>query len=147
MKSDKIFGGITMLLGVIQVVEGIRLYPSRNNVGVGDHTFLLIIGAIMIVLGALLIILKLKNLKVEFPEKNILLSILGIYATLFVYWFLMKHLGFLISSAICLLALFKIIGKYKFVRCIIYSAISTVSLYVLFDILLGMPFPKGPFGF
>lgn len=56
-----------------------------------------------------------------------------------------KYLGLLITMGIFLIVTFVLIEKLSWKKSIIFSVISMISIYVIFDIWLGLNLPWGIF--
>jgi hypothetical protein len=54
--ADRVAGGIFIIMGIIALIEGWRLYPMRTRAIVGDEAFPLVIGFVMVGLGGILTI-------------------------------------------------------------------------------------------
>jgi hypothetical protein len=69
-----------------------------------------------------------------------------------VFWSLLygvtiENLGYLLSTGIVTLALLAYFNRHRWFLNIIFSLITPLSIYILFDMLLKVPLPKGWFGF
>ncbi|TWG32136.1 tripartite tricarboxylate transporter TctB family protein [Geobacillus sp. C56-T2] len=114
---------------------------------IGDHTMPAVVGFLMIILGILLLFAKSEIFHVEFPEKKTLLSIIGTLGLLFAYWVLFQFIGYVVSTFVISVLLFRMIGSYKlFPQALFFGAALTAFLYVAFVYLLSIPFPKGLMG-
>lgn len=145
MVADRVGGLISIIFGGLSLYEAFRLYPTRLSFYVGDHIMPGVIGIGLIVLGLLAVFVKGQSFKVEFPDRQMLRKIIGIFGVLLGYCVLLYFLGFAIGTFIISIALFRIIGSYNFRKSVIYSAIQTVCVYVVFVYWLDMPFPAGIF--
>lgn len=147
MLADRIAGAIAVAVGLIALVEAERLYPLRMRALVGDDTMLWLLGAVMVVLGLLMVfIVKIPPYKVEFPEKKVRLTILVTVGLLFVYCYMISLVGYLISTFLISLGLFKVIGSYRWRVALFSSIVLIAALYGVFILWLNMPFPVGVFG-
>lgn len=146
MLADRIGGIISIIFGSIAMSEAIRLYPARMGTFVGDHTMPGIVGGALILLGLLLVFfLRGESFKVEFPDRVIMKSMLLALGLLFAYWFAIPYVGYVISTLLVSIGLFKVLGFFSFVKSTIYASILTTVFYLLFIFWLGMPFPTGIF--
>ena len=73
--------------------------------------------------------------------RNRLKVILSVMALL-LYAFLLTHLGFLLTSFALMVVLFGLERQRAWIT-LTYAAVTVVSCYVFFHILLAVPFPKG----
>jgi putative tricarboxylic transport membrane protein len=146
MLADRIGGIISILFGSIAISEAIRLYPARMGPFVGDYMFPAIVGSLLILLGLLTVfVIKGESFKVEFPSRKTMAVLLTTIGLLFVYWFLIQLLGYVVSTFLISIALFKVIGSISIVKSFIYGAVLTAVFYLIFIYWLVMPFPSGIF--
>lgn len=146
MLADRIGGIISIIFGSISMSEAIRLYPARMDTFVGDHTMPGIVGGALILLGLIMVFfIKGESFKVEFPERVIMKSMFIALGLLFAYWFAIPYLGYVISTLLVSIGLFKVLGFFSLVKSTIYATILSVIFYLLFIFWLGMPFPMGIF--
>ncbi len=115
MLSDRVGGIISIIFGSIAMSEAIRLFPARMDTFVGDHTMPGIVGGALILLGLLLVFfVKGESFKVEFPDRVIMKSMLLALGLLFAYWFAIQYLGYVISTLLVSIGLFKVLGFFQF---------------------------------
>ncbi|QIZ66172.1 tripartite tricarboxylate transporter TctB family protein [Geobacillus subterraneus] len=147
ISADRIGGIVTILAGGIALAEAVRLYPTRVSLLVGDHTMPAVVGFLMAALGVLLLFAKGSAFHVEFPDRKTMLGIIGTVGFLLVYWILFQFVGYVISTFIASVLLFRMIGSYPlFPRALLFGAALTAFLYVAFVYLLSISFPKGLIG-
>jgi putative tricarboxylic transport membrane protein len=148
--SPNRFAGILSIgIGSLSIFEGTKLYSMRMSIMVGDHTFPILIGAILVILGLTFLF---NSQGVEFfiaklPSKQVKKTIYLSIITMFIYLFLIPILGYLISTFLAVTALFKIFGSFKWLKCLLMSSIFSICLYMIFILWLKMPFPSGIFVF
>jgi putative tricarboxylic transport membrane protein len=143
---DFALGGITVIVGIICLIESKRLFPLRNSFLSGDHALLGLTGTAMIILGLLLLfVTKPKSIKVVFPEKPVMIRLMTILGILSVYTFCINYLGYVIPTVLFGIPLFRLFGGYKWFLSVATSIICTAGLYALFIFGLGMSFPRGLF--
>jgi putative tricarboxylic transport membrane protein len=146
MASDRIGGIISIIFGSIAVSEAVRLYPARMDTFVGDHTLPGLVGGLLIVLGLLLVFfIKGESFQVEYPDRKTIISLVLTFGFLFGYWFFIPYLGYVISTFLVSVGLFKVMGSFSFLKSALNSAILTVVFYVIFIYWLAMPFATGYF--
>ncbi|RAK20520.1 putative tricarboxylic transport membrane protein [Anoxybacillus vitaminiphilus] len=146
MWSDRIGGFISIIFGIVAIAEAVRLYPNRIDLFVGDHTMPGLIGGVMIFLGFLMFFVKGERFTVEFADRKTMIKILLTIGLLFAYWILLQILGYLISTLVISMFLFKVLGSYSFYKSVVFAVVLTVLLYVLFILWLSIPFPTGILG-
>lgn len=69
-----------------------------------------------------------------------------VFALLAIYVAGLPWLGFLPATAIFVLVLLRGLGDYSWVKAIALTAAIALASYIVFQHLLGMPLPAGPFG-
>jgi putative tricarboxylic transport membrane protein len=145
MLADRLGGLFSIVVGIISIVEGGRLYPSRMSPMVGDHTMPILLGAILLILGLLMFFIRMESFIVQHPVSEIRNVITLTLLLMFGYCFLIQYLGYLIPTFLVGACLFRIFGSYKWIKCILMSAASTICLDLIFIQWLRMPFPTGVF--
>jgi putative tricarboxylic transport membrane protein len=148
LSPDRIGGLVGVALGLIAIEEAVRLYHLRTGMLVGDHAMPAAVGILLIIFGVLLIVRADSSALIEkFPRGAVLGRLIGSFAILFAYWFLMDRLGYVASTFIVCIGLFKVMSEYGWIRCLLYSAITSAVLGYLFMNLLNIPLPSGIFSF
>jgi putative tricarboxylic transport membrane protein len=146
MLSDRIGGIISIILGSIAISEAIRLFPARMSPFVGDHTLPGVVGGLMILLGLILVFFNNgESFKAEYPSRRIIVCLVLTFGLLFLYLFLLQYAGYIISTLLVSIGLFKVIGSFSFLKSIIYAVILTIIFYLIFIYWLAMQFPDGIF--
>src|SRR5690606_21322250 len=123
------------------------LYPNRMSFYVGDHLMPAIVGSVLILLGLIMALRRSKVFKVRFPDKAIMRNMILVMAVLVAYWIMINYLGYTIATLIASVVLFRVIGSYTYKKALLYSAIQTAGIYVIFVYGLSMPLPVGLFNF
>lgn len=144
-KADRIGGVITILFGFVSIIEAVRLYPNRISSMEGDHILPGLVGILMILLGLWLLIMKGETFRVEYPKGKMLVNMIIVIAIMFAYWFAIPFLGYVISTLVAFIVLFRALGSYHWFKCTLYGVLSTLCIYMLFIYWLNMPFPTGIF--
>ena len=145
--QDRIGGVIAIGLGLVALGEAARLYHLRTGVLIGDHVMPGAIGVLLVISGAVLAFHAEGNALTEkLPRGRTLVRLCGSFAILFAYWFLMDRLGYLASTFLVVVGLFKTMSQYGWVRSILYAAIVSVALGYLFMNLLNIALPVGVIG-
>lgn len=146
LTADRVLGIASVLLGIVSILESVRLYPIRTSPMVGDHTLPALIGSLLVICGLLLaFFVKTKAIKVDFPDKPVRMKMIYSMILMFIYLVLIQYLGYLIATCITYIGLFRLFGTFKWPKCAIMSVIATVICYYVFVQWLGMPFPSGLF--
>lgn len=144
--ADRIGGLIAVGFGILAVREAIRLFPMRTSEFVGDHITFALLGGLLVTLGLLLSsVVRTPHFTVEFPKGTVRTSMLFTAGLLFVYLYLVPAIGYLWSTFPIAVGLFKTLGSYKWRQALLYAAILTAGLYVIFQLWLHMSLPGGMF--
>lgn len=145
--ADRVFGAACIIIGILCIKECIRMYGFASSFLSGDHIVMGIVGGVLVLLG---VILGIKNKRlgftVEFPEPELAKRMAGTVLVLILYVLSLDKLGFVVSTAVWGIFWFRLFGMYSYIRCIIYSAITTAALWLVFIYGLGMSFPRGILG-
>jgi putative tricarboxylic transport membrane protein len=141
---DVVAGFIAILFGALSILEAVRLYPTKNSVMSGDHTMPALLGAAMIILGTLLVFfINGERFKPQFPEKSTLRVLIGILVVLFGNWILMDYLGYILSTLVAALFLFRLTGSYSWIKSTVFALVTTAVIYIIFIFGLNMVLPEG----
>ena len=73
-------------------------------------------------------------------------KVLYVLSLLLVYTFLLKYLGFLVSTFLLLSLLFRVKANYRLLKVILLSFLITAGSYLLFEVWLKVQLPKGILG-
>ena len=149
--EGRVAGGMLVLLGILSLWEGWRLYALRTQMVagavVGDDTFPFIVGAALLLLGAsILFVAKPPQVKVARPagepRKRMILGA-GVLAA---YWVIVPYLGYTGSTALVSTGLFRAMGGYRWPFALLLGCATTGLLYLLFRRWLPQPLPTGLLG-
>jgi len=139
------------LVAGIGIVFGSLKYGfgSLQAPGAGFITFFA--GAILILLSAGLLVSSIRS---QEPESGLRLlwkglearKVLYVLILLVIYALLLKHVGFLISTFVLLIFLFRVKANYHLLNVILMSFLVTAGSYLLFQVWLKVQLPKGILG-
>ena len=147
-RSNYVIGAITVVGGALIMKESYRLSIAMTSNGPGPGFWPFILGALMVLVAAILFINTFINRK-EFSQKLIPLTKSGnvrAYITMgvtAVYCALFDVLGFYLATILYLPAIMVILGMRKPKNLILTTAGIMVSIYIIFNICLSTVFPKG----
>lgn len=149
--TDRLVVGATLTaLGTAAVLEGRRLYALRETMVagavVGDDTFPIVLGVVMIVLGVLVAVTPVAIPRVHLPTGAARSQMLWGGLLLVVYWTILPTVGYTVGTALVSIALFRAMGGYRWPAAMLAGAITTVTLHLLFRVWLRQPLPSGWFG-
>ena len=162
MQKQNLWGGsLWLLLGVVLCV-------SSNSIGLGSFRtpatgfFPFLIGAFMALFGLVLLVtgggkkIRIgrdpgKDVTVPTAERTLRLHDLIVPAAtltiLVAYVVLLEWLGFLLTTFLCLLGLFKLSYRDRWLMPLFFSGTAVTVSYLVFVLWLRNPFPIGIFGF
>lgn len=103
----------------------------------------------MLLLGDLMtFVIKSTPLKVTFPRRgdHATYGGVGCFVSLFWCWAVLPFLGYVPSSCLTSIVLFRLFGAYRWRTCLMAAVLLTGSLYLVFIRFLKLPFPIGIFG-
>ena len=148
MNERRLAGVILVVLGVLALREGYELFALRTDMlagaVVGDDTFPLIVGGSLLLVGAYTLVLARWPIPpVNFPAGEVRHRMLGSAGALIGYFLIMPYLGYSISTLLGSMALFKIMGAYRWWVAILLSGLTTGALYLMFRVWLLQPLPGG----
>jgi putative tricarboxylic transport membrane protein len=152
MKKHDRFGGLFwFILGAIICIMSVKLrIGTLYKPGPGFTPFLS--GAVLVVSGLILMLStflkqymdeEMGSILVKEGRKNSLLTLLALFG----YIVLLEPIGFLITTFIVLLFLFKITDTKRWLAPVVLSGSSVIVSYLVFSVWLKLQFPKGLFGF
>jgi hypothetical protein len=150
-KEGRWVGGAFVLLGILSLWEGRRLYALRTQMVagavVGDDTFPMIVGATMLLLGAgILFVARLPQVKVARASGEPRMRMILGTGVLAAYWVILPYLGYTGSTALVSTGLFRAMGGYRWPLALLFGGVTTVLLYLLFRVWLLQPLPTGLLG-
>ena len=84
---------------------------------------------------------------VAWPTREGWIRLAGVVAGLALIALLLTRVGFVASGLLTMLVLLKWVERSTWVEALLLSVGSVAAVVALFDRLLGMPLPRGPWGF
>lgn len=152
-RADKITGVVLLVLAGYVIREG-WLMPPSATFGPGAGFLPLCVGLILAGLAVMLLVSAWmrkaagKDGENPFPtDKRALGSVTGVLAGLAAYIYLIEVLGFLVDTFLYVAFLLGVVERESWPRTIGVAVLTTVSLYVIFQVLLTIGLPKNMFGF
>ena len=142
--GDRLFGGIGLLLAAFFIWQATQIQVSFISDPVGPKTFPIIIG-VLLGLSSLTMILR-PDPKPHWPALSGMLEIAIAVAVLVVYAYALPQIGFLIATALAAAFLGWRLGTAP-LQAILAGIATSVGIYVVFHLILGLSLAKGPLGF
>lgn len=141
--SDRIFGGVGLVLAVIYIWQATLVKLSFISDPVGPRTFPIIIG-VMLGIASLVILLR-PDPDPKWPGQARLLEIAAAAIILIGYAQLLPDLGFLLATVIAAAFLSWRLGATP-LRSLLAGVAISGGIYVVFHLILGLSLARGPFG-
>ena len=153
MKSiDRMSGWALLVFGILILVKSIE-YPFGNFQMPGAAVFPILASSLLIVISGAIVIgsfLKPKgaqgpSVSAPPPGKTFGRVVVGV-GSLFAYRYLLSFVGFAPASFLFILILAKTLGQLSWKTSLLFSVVTAVVCYYLFQIFLKIPTPGGIFG-
>ena len=142
--SDRIFGGIGLVLAVFYAWQATIIQESFLTDAVGPKMFPYIIAAVM-GLASVYFLAK-PDPEPHWPRAGRLAEIGFAALVMFAYAQALPELGFIIATAIAASYLTWRLGS-RPLESLVIGVGTSVGIYVIFRLLLGLSLARGPFGF
>jgi putative tricarboxylic transport membrane protein len=142
-------GGVMLVAAVLVIVDAVRL-PETSE-AVGPAAVPLPVGVLLGVVGAALLVQARAQLTSASRETTwqprALLRVLGMVAALVAFAVLLPVLGYVVTSAALFVAAAMLLGAPHFWRTVAYGWALAAIVFLVFDRLIGLSLPTGPWGF
>lgn len=151
-KADVMTGIVLLVLSGYVIGEAWRM-PQSGTFGPGAGFLPFWIGVIFAILAVLLLASAWTRKATEkdttspFPGKKALLAITGVLGGLAAYILLIDVLGFLVDTFLYVAFLLGVVERERWRMTVSVALLTTVGLYVIFQVLLTVGLPKNMFGF
>jgi len=142
--SDRIFGGFGLLLAIFYIWAATIIKDSFMVDVVGPRAFPYIVGTVLAI-SSLYFILRPDD-EPSWPIFRDLAEILVAAAMMFLYAWALPEVGFLISTVFATAYLTWRLGT-KPLWSLVTGVLTSVGIYVVFHLILGLSLAKGPLGF
>ncbi|HPG21492.1 MAG TPA: tripartite tricarboxylate transporter TctB family protein [Amaricoccus sp.] len=142
--GDRLFGGIGLLLAAFFIWQATQIQVSFISDPVGPKTFPIIIG-LLLGISSLAVLLK-PDPKPDWPAPGRLVEIGIAVLVLVVYAYSLPVIGFVFATAIAAAFLSWRLGTSP-LQAIAAGAATSVGIYVVFHLILGLSLAEGPLGF
>lgn len=148
MTAELRFSFLFLIIVLSLLFQSLKV-PIINEGGeIGAGFFPLLISVIILILLFVYIVtlfIKRKDSKETKVTLGAFINQLYLILALIISIIVAKYLGLLITMGIFLIVTFVLIEKLSWKKSIIFSVISMISIYVIFDIWLGLNLPWGIF--
>lgn len=143
MTNDRILGAAAIAVAAILIAYGYGLEAPFAYEPVGPRAFPLIAAAVIAVCGAILVLKPgaADDAQTPMPGR----AIIALSGSLLAYSLLFQPLGFVISTTVFMVPIAMIFGA-KWWQGALTGGLLAVSSFLLFDSVLDVVLPVGPFG-
>ncbi|MFT7028237.1 MAG: putative tricarboxylic transport membrane protein [Paracoccaceae bacterium] len=142
--SDRIFGGIGLLLAALFIFSATQIELSFISDPVGPRVFPMIIAGLLAV-GCIAIILR-PDPEPEWPGFARLFDIAIAAGAMVAYALALPEIGFIAATAIASAFLTWRLGG-KAVESLIAGGLISAGIWLIFHLILGLSLARGPWGF
>ena len=142
--SDRIFGGLGVALAAFFIWQAQLVELSFISDPVGPRTFPTIIGALL-GLSSLVILVR-PDAVAHWPPAGRLLEIGMAVAVMVAYAMLLPELGFIIATSAAATFLTWRLGTAPLWSFVV-GALTSLGIFAIFDLILGLSLARGPLGF
>ncbi len=147
--ATMVLGGVLAVMAVVTVVDALRLPDSDETVGPAAAP--LLVGVLLLVVGLGLVVQGRRSMGVweysEHTTKQQWLRLAAVVGTLVLYAALVPYLGFVVSSTLLFTTSALLLGAPNRTRALAYGWIVAAVVFLVFDELIGITLPAGPWGF
>lgn len=142
--SDRIFGVVGILLAIGYVFAALAIEESFLSDAVGPKAFPLIIATIL-GLSSLVILLR-PDAEPEWPALGRLAEVAAAVVVMILYAELLPVAGFVLATAFAAAYLAWRLGS-RAIEAVLVGIGTSVGIYVIFHLVLGLSLARGPWGF
>jgi putative tricarboxylic transport membrane protein len=147
--ASAVFGGVMVVGAVLVIIDAVRL-PETSE-AVGPAAVPLPVGVLLGVVGAALLVQSRAQLGTASHETTWQpragLKLLAMIVALVAFAVLLPILGYVVSSAALFVAAAMLLGAPHFWRTVAYGWALAAIVFLVFDRLIGLTLPAGPWGF
>jgi len=141
------FAAIALLVAVVVLSER---FPLPHRFQLGAAVFPRIVAVLLALVGGSIaltrIVAGLRKTTAATTEYVVIESprhVLAALAALILYGMFLRPLGFLIVTPMFLLFTLRLLGVRSWIVIVLIAALSTAGIWIVFDMLLGVPLPNG----
>ena len=142
--SDRIFGVVGILLSIGYVFAALAIEESFLSDAVGPKAFPLIIAAILGLSG--LVIALRPDAEPQWPALGRLVEIAAAVVVMILYAEMLPVAGFVVATAFAAAYLAWRLGS-SVIEAVLVGIGTSVGIYVVFHLVLGLSLARGPWGF
>ncbi len=142
-------GALLVVLGVVTLIDALGMPDSDETVGPAAAP--LLVGCLLLLVGAGLAVQGRRAMGVwevsEHVSRVQAMRLLAVLVVLVVFAAVVPYLGYVASSTLLFAVTAVLLGSPHRLRAIAYGWVLAVTVFLLFDTLIGITLPAGPWGF
>ncbi|MGH7390949.1 MAG: tripartite tricarboxylate transporter TctB family protein [Candidatus Rokuibacteriota bacterium] len=145
LTSKRLAGGILVLIGAVALWEGLR-FPFGTAWRPGPAYMPTVLSLVLIAIGAVLVLVRDGGARLghmDWREARHAAAVLGVCAFVTV---MLERLGWRLTVAAALLFLLGVLERRGAVFAVVLTVVIALGSFYLFNDLLRVPLPRGPFG-
>ncbi|MCT2581513.1 tripartite tricarboxylate transporter TctB family protein [Actinophytocola gossypii] len=142
------FGAVMLVAAVLVIVDAVRLPETAE--AVGPAAVPLPVGVLLGVVGAALLVqarTQFATAGASEAQPRAGLRVLGMVVALVAFALLLPLLGYVVTSAALFAASATLLGAPSLLRSVAYGWALAAIVFLVFDRLIGLSLPSGPWGF
>ncbi|MBM2614654.1 tripartite tricarboxylate transporter TctB family protein [Actinoplanes sp. LDG1-06] len=144
-RASALLGLLMVVAGVVVLVDAARLPGSDEALGPAAAPTL--IGVLLGLLGGGLLVQARGSLRTGNGKPRRLWRLTALVATLLAFAFLLPIMGFVFCAAVLFVSAALLLGAPHPARVVAYGWTLAVVVFLVFDVLIGLSLPAGPWGF
>ena len=143
--ADIVCGGILALVGVVVVVEGLRLGIGWSTDGPRPGFFIFYLGVALLASAALIIAGATRRARGggHFVAPGQLRSVATVFFPAMLMVVLIHAVGLYVSGALYLAAYMRWIGRHRWITTVLVAIAIPVVTFLIFEVWFLVPLPKG----
>ncbi len=142
--NDLAEGSLFLIVSVLGIVFSIKSHQAMDmEWKLSPYLFPLVISLILFALSISLLIEGRNKVYSEKKDDTHWKAIFLYVAICFVYYLVISYIGFVVSTIIFLVVVFRLLGVKKWWLIALLSVVATLSIYILFARMLHVMLPQG----
>jgi len=145
--ADVIVASITFLVGAAMMLDSYRIGAGWAEGNLQPGYFPFRVGVIISAVSLAILLVSLLGRRRDtrlFVRRDEIKRVMAVLAPTLIYIFAVGIVGLYVASALFVAAFMRLGGKYGWMKTAAVSVGTSVTLFVLFEIVFLVPLPKGP---
>ena len=143
--ADLVTASVLMLLGIVVIVDAVRLGTGWGTDGPKSGSFPFWLGTLLIVTTALIVVHALRRRgALAFVRREQLASVLRVLAPATAFVVLTQLIGLYVSGALYIAVSMRWMGRHRWISTVSVSAGVVIAAFIVFERWFLVPMPKGP---